>query len=255
MSASMPTFPAAPERNPAGRAGFPHECTVPERYSLGKVQGARAHIASKTAWSRRPRRCCRLTVSGRPARFSSWYGSRWRSYSSCLVGVYSTNTYRAVCRPRYRGGPRPAMTFRPCHSNRKSVRQSTGSRRRSGTMLRPSWGRPGLVPAISARVGAKSRFVTSRGSVTAWSIHGTRTTRGTLIDSSYVQVLDCNRCSIKVPLVVRVPWIDHAVTEPRLVTNLDFAPTLAEMAGTRPGLPPDGRRMVLRLRREPVDWR
>jgi len=61
--------------------------------------------------------------------------------------------------------------------------------------------------------------------------------------------------SIKVPLVVRVPWIDHAVTEPRLVTNLDFAPTLAEMAGTRPGLPQDGRSMVPLLRREPVDWR
>ncbi|HEX9377650.1 MAG TPA: sulfatase [Actinomycetota bacterium] len=61
--------------------------------------------------------------------------------------------------------------------------------------------------------------------------------------------------SIRVPMVVRVPWIDHAVVEPRLVTNVDIAPTLTQLAGTQPGLPQDGRSIVPLLRRGNVHWR
>ena len=61
--------------------------------------------------------------------------------------------------------------------------------------------------------------------------------------------------SIRVPLVVRVPWLDHAVTDSRLAVNIDLAPTFARLAGATPGLPEDGRSLVPLLRGDRVPWR
>ena len=60
--------------------------------------------------------------------------------------------------------------------------------------------------------------------------------------------------SIRVPLVIRTPWTDHAVTDERLVGNIDLASTFAELAGTKPDLPQDGRSIVPLLRGENVRW-
>jgi arylsulfatase A-like enzyme len=61
--------------------------------------------------------------------------------------------------------------------------------------------------------------------------------------------------SIKVPLVVRVPWVTSARVDTHLVLNIDLAPTFAELAGVKPGLPEDGRSIVPLLRGEQVPWR
>jgi arylsulfatase A-like enzyme len=63
--------------------------------------------------------------------------------------------------------------------------------------------------------------------------------------------------SIRVPLVVRSPWIDHAVVDPRLVLNIDLAPTFAALAGVAPGSPVDGRSFAdaLHGRTDPEPWR
>ena len=50
--------------------------------------------------------------------------------------------------------------------------------------------------------------------------------------------------SIRVPLVVRAPWVLSAVTDQHLVLNIDLAPTFAELAGVTPGRPVDGRSLV-----------
>ena len=61
--------------------------------------------------------------------------------------------------------------------------------------------------------------------------------------------------SIKVPLVIRTPWTDRAATDDHLVANIDLAPTFAELAGTTPPLPEDGRSLVPLLRGEDHPWR
>jgi arylsulfatase A-like enzyme len=61
--------------------------------------------------------------------------------------------------------------------------------------------------------------------------------------------------SIRVPLVVRVPWSDGPSTDDRLVLNIDLASTIAELAGIEPGLPQDGRSLVPLLHGLDVPWR
>lgn len=63
--------------------------------------------------------------------------------------------------------------------------------------------------------------------------------------------------SIRVPLVIRTPWIDRAVIDRRLVLNIDLAPTFADLAGIPPGSPVDGRSLAPLLRGgpEPARWR
>ncbi|MGZ4130010.1 MAG: sulfatase family protein [Actinomycetota bacterium] len=63
--------------------------------------------------------------------------------------------------------------------------------------------------------------------------------------------------SIRVPLVVRSPWIDHAVTDRRLALNIDLAPTFAALAGVTPASPVDGRSFANALhgRADPTPWR
>lgn len=63
--------------------------------------------------------------------------------------------------------------------------------------------------------------------------------------------------SIKVPLVIRTPWIHRAETDDRLVANIDIAPTFADIAGTRPAIPEDGRDLMPLLRNGDAvhDWR
>ncbi len=63
--------------------------------------------------------------------------------------------------------------------------------------------------------------------------------------------------SIRVPLVVRSPWIDAAQTDDRLALNIDLAPTFAELAGVTPATGVDGRSLADRIRneREADPWR
>jgi arylsulfatase A-like enzyme len=61
--------------------------------------------------------------------------------------------------------------------------------------------------------------------------------------------------SIRVPLVVRVPGMDAPRTDPHLVLNIDMASTLTQLAGTRPGLPQDGRSFVPLLQGRSPPWR
>ena len=62
--------------------------------------------------------------------------------------------------------------------------------------------------------------------------------------------------SIRVPLVVRVPWQSAwGRTDSHMVLNIDFASTIAELAGVKPALPQDGRSLVPLLRGQSVPWR
>jgi N-acetylglucosamine-6-sulfatase len=62
--------------------------------------------------------------------------------------------------------------------------------------------------------------------------------------------------SIRVPLVIRVPWQSAAgQTDDHMVLNIDFASTIAELAGVEPGLPQNGRSLVPFLRGKSVPWR
>lgn len=61
--------------------------------------------------------------------------------------------------------------------------------------------------------------------------------------------------AVRVPLVIRTPWTESAVSDDRLVANVDLASTFAELAGTTPGLTQDGRSLVPLLRGEDVPWR
>ena len=61
--------------------------------------------------------------------------------------------------------------------------------------------------------------------------------------------------SIRVPLVVRVPWLTRSRVDSHLVLNIDLAPTLAQLAGVRPGLPEDGRSFVPLLEGRHTRWR
>jgi N-acetylglucosamine-6-sulfatase len=61
--------------------------------------------------------------------------------------------------------------------------------------------------------------------------------------------------SIRVPLVVAGPGVERGVTQPDLALNIDLAPTIAALAGVRPGLPEDGRSLVPLLRGREPPWR
>jgi arylsulfatase A-like enzyme len=61
--------------------------------------------------------------------------------------------------------------------------------------------------------------------------------------------------SIRVPLVVRVPWATSGWTDSRLVANIDLAPTIAELAGTAPPSRVDGLSLVPLLHRQAASWR
>jgi N-acetylglucosamine-6-sulfatase len=61
--------------------------------------------------------------------------------------------------------------------------------------------------------------------------------------------------SIRVPLVIRAPWIRSARVDRHLVLNIDLASTLAQLAHARPGLRQDGRSLVPLLRGASPPWR
>lgn len=61
--------------------------------------------------------------------------------------------------------------------------------------------------------------------------------------------------SIRVPLMIRAPWITEPRTDDHLVLNVDLASTLAELGGSEPGLPQDGRSLMPLLQGEPTRWR
>ena len=62
--------------------------------------------------------------------------------------------------------------------------------------------------------------------------------------------------SIHLPLVIRTPWragdgtVDH-----HMALNVDIAPTVAALAGVRPGIPQDGRSLVPFLSAKDPPWR
>ncbi len=62
--------------------------------------------------------------------------------------------------------------------------------------------------------------------------------------------------SIRVPLVIRVPWKSAwGTTSDPYVLNIDYASTLAELAGVKPRLPQDGRSLVPLLKGRAPPWR
>jgi arylsulfatase A-like enzyme len=62
--------------------------------------------------------------------------------------------------------------------------------------------------------------------------------------------------SIRVPLLVRVPWRSAWGRRDRhLVLNIDLAPTVAALAGARPELPEDGRSLLPLLHGRRPPWR
>jgi arylsulfatase A-like enzyme len=62
--------------------------------------------------------------------------------------------------------------------------------------------------------------------------------------------------SIRVPLIVRTPWRNvWGTTDRHLVLNIDYASTIAELAGVNPGLPQDGTSLVPLLHGESPPWR
>lgn len=61
--------------------------------------------------------------------------------------------------------------------------------------------------------------------------------------------------SSHVPLVVRTPWTLHASRDNEPVLNTDLASTIAELAGTTPGRPQDGRSLVPLLHGRATRWR
>jgi N-acetylglucosamine-6-sulfatase len=61
--------------------------------------------------------------------------------------------------------------------------------------------------------------------------------------------------STHVPLIVRTPWTTTPQRNNQPVLNIDLAPTIAELAGIKPGLPEDGRSFVPFLHDEQVPWR
>jgi arylsulfatase A-like enzyme len=64
------------------------------------------------------------------------------------------------------------------------------------------------------------------------------------------------RESTHVPLIVRTPWTAaNGTTNSEPVLNIDFASTIAELAGIRPGLPQDGESFAPMLHGDNVPWR
>jgi arylsulfatase A-like enzyme len=61
--------------------------------------------------------------------------------------------------------------------------------------------------------------------------------------------------SIRVPLVIRVPWLHTARIDRHLVLNIDLASTFSQLAGVQPGLPQDGKSLVPFLHGQSPTWR
>jgi arylsulfatase A-like enzyme len=62
--------------------------------------------------------------------------------------------------------------------------------------------------------------------------------------------------SIRTPLLVRGPGVPAGETRTQLVSNVDLAPTFAELAGAEPPARPDGRSLVPFLSGDPpASWR
>jgi N-acetylglucosamine-6-sulfatase len=61
--------------------------------------------------------------------------------------------------------------------------------------------------------------------------------------------------SIRVPLVIRAPWVFHSRVDDHLVLNIDIASTFARLAGIQPGLPQDGSSLLPLLGGRPASWR
>jgi arylsulfatase A-like enzyme len=62
--------------------------------------------------------------------------------------------------------------------------------------------------------------------------------------------------SIRTPLLIRGPGVPAGETRTQLVSNVDLAPTFAELAGTEPPAKPDGRSLVPFLSGDPpASWR
>jgi N-acetylglucosamine-6-sulfatase len=61
--------------------------------------------------------------------------------------------------------------------------------------------------------------------------------------------------STHVPLIVRTPWTTTPVRNNQPVLNIDFAPTISELAGITPDLPEDGRSFVPFLHGDQTPWR
>jgi N-acetylglucosamine-6-sulfatase len=61
--------------------------------------------------------------------------------------------------------------------------------------------------------------------------------------------------SIRVPLVVRVPWLRRPRADDHLVLNIDLASTIADLAGVEPGLRQDGGSLLPLLRGRHPPWR
>jgi arylsulfatase A-like enzyme len=61
--------------------------------------------------------------------------------------------------------------------------------------------------------------------------------------------------STHVPLIVRTPWTTTAQRNSQPALNIDLAPTIAALAGVKPGLPQDGRSLVPFLHGKPTPWR
>jgi arylsulfatase A-like enzyme len=62
--------------------------------------------------------------------------------------------------------------------------------------------------------------------------------------------------SIRVPLVIRTPWErPPGRTVSDMALNIDLASTFAQLAGIKPGLPQDGRSLVVLLRGQQIGWR
>jgi len=59
---------------------------------------------------------------------------------------------------------------------------------------------------------------------------------------------------IRMPLLIRYPGSRTNREEPRLVSNVDVAATIAEYVGITPRLPQDGRSFLSLLRNNPADW-
>ena len=62
--------------------------------------------------------------------------------------------------------------------------------------------------------------------------------------------------SIHLPLVIRTPWrAGDGAVDRHMALNVDLAPTIAALAGVRPGIPQDGRSLVPFLRAQDPPWR
>jgi N-acetylglucosamine-6-sulfatase len=61
--------------------------------------------------------------------------------------------------------------------------------------------------------------------------------------------------SIGVPLIVRGPGVPHGAVRPQIVSNTDWAPTIARWAGVQPPNFIDGRSFTPLLSPSPSPWR